>query len=209
MSAATPIGLPPAPPQTDQRIVLHGMSWQAYEAMLAWRGESNGVRMTYLEGNLELMAPAWNHEEQKKQLARLLEAWAEEMNTPLQGRGSWTVRDAGVERGAEPDECYALGSFEGKSAPDIAIEVIWTSGGIDKLDVWRKLGAREVWFWNHGVLTFHILRGQRYVAAAKSALLPALDAALITECMGAATQPEAVKQLRRALRAARRLRRRS
>ena len=209
MSAAAPVGLLPDPQQADQRVVLHDMSWQAYEAMLAWRGDRCVPRMTYLEGTLELMAPAWNHEGQKKQLARLLEAWAEETNTPLEGAGSWTVRNEGVKRGAEPDECYALGSFEGKDAPDIAIEVIWTSGGIDKLEVWRKLGAREVWFWKHGVLSFHVLRGQRYVAAAKSALLPKLDVALITRCMAASSQTEAVKELRRAMRAARRPRRRT
>jgi Uma2 family endonuclease len=158
--------------------------------------------MTYLEGTLELMAPAQEHETQKKRLARLLEAWAEETDVPLEGAGSWTVRDEAVERGAEPDECYAVGSFEGKSAPDIAIEVIWTSGGIDKLEVWRKLGAREVWFWSHGVLSFHLLRGVRYVRATKSAILPKLDPELITRCMGAASQTAAVKELRLALRAA-------
>jgi Uma2 family endonuclease len=111
-------------------------------------------------------------------LARLLEAWAEETDTPLEGAGSWTVRDAAVERGAEADECYALGTFEGKKAPDIVIEVVWTSGGIDKLEVWRKLGAREVWFW----------------------ILPKLDPELIARCMRESTQTAAVKTLRAEMR---------
>lgn len=204
MTAARALRRPPDPDSIDQRVRLHDVSWQAYEALLVWRGESSAVRITYLEGELELMTPAWNHEEQNKKLARLVEAWAEEANTPLQGAGSWTVRERGVARGAEPDECYVLDYTGGEpKAPDIAIEVIWTSGGIDKLDVWRKLGAREVWFWQDGALTFHVLRGARYAASARSALLPGLDPRLFVRCMAAPTQTEAVKQLRAAMRAPR------
>jgi Uma2 family endonuclease len=209
VTAALALAPPPPPPESDQRVILSGMSWQAYEALLAWRGERSGVRMTYLEGELELMSPAREHETQKTRLARLLEAWAEETDTPLEGAGSWTVRAEDVERGAEADECYAIGSFEGRTAPDIVIEVVLTSGGIDKLEVWRKLGAREVWFWKAGVLSFHVLRGEHYTRASKSTILPKLDPALVTRCMDAPSQTEAVKALRRALRAARRSRRRS
>jgi Uma2 family endonuclease len=209
VTAALALAPPPPPPESDQRVILSGMSWQAYEALLAWRGDRGGVRMTYLKGELELMSPAREHETQKKRLARLLEAWAEETDTPLEGAGSWTVRAEDVKRGAEPDECYVIGSFEGRTAPDIVIEVVWTSGGIDKLEVWRKLGAREVWFWKAGVLSFYVLRGEHYAGAAKSTILPKLDPALVTRCMEAPSQTEAVKALRRALRAARRSRRRS
>ncbi len=38
----------------------------------------------------------------------------------------------------------------GREAPDLAIEVIWTSGGIDKLESYRGLGVGEVWFWREG-----------------------------------------------------------
>jgi Uma2 family endonuclease len=187
----------------DQRVFFHGVGWQAYEAMLAWRGERSTPRMTYLEGELELMSPARRHETDKKRLARLLEAWAEETGTPFEGAGSWTVKDPAVERGAEADECYVLGDPEAVSAPDIAIEVIWTHGGIDKLEVWRKLGAREVWFWADGRLTFHLLRGRRYAKATRSALLPRLDRELVERCMNAPSQAEAVKAMRAALRSKR------
>lgn len=53
---------PPDPQRIDHRIRLQGVSWQVYEAMLAWRGERSGVHMTYLEGELELMSPAREHE---------------------------------------------------------------------------------------------------------------------------------------------------
>ncbi|HEY4116908.1 MAG TPA: Uma2 family endonuclease [Byssovorax sp.] len=205
MVAARPL---PAlsPVDFDQRVVLHGVSWQAYEALLAWRGDRGVPRMTYLEGELEFTAPARRHETDKKRLARLLEAWAEETGMPFEGVGSWTVKNPDVERGAEADECYVLGDPEAVDAPDIAIEVVWKHAGIDKLEVWRKLGAREVWVWQAGALTIHVLRRQRYAASPKSALLPKLDPALIERCMTCASQSEAVGALRAALRLKRRRR---
>ena len=46
----------------DQRVRLHDISWEDYEALLAMRGESSALRVTYLEGELEIMAPSLNHE---------------------------------------------------------------------------------------------------------------------------------------------------
>ena len=184
----------------DQRVRLHGMSWQAYEALLAWRGEWSGVRMTYLEGELELMTPSIDHEDFKTRLARLVEAWAEEMDIELEGAGSWTLRDESAERGAEPDECYVRGPLRGVTVPDFAIEVVWTSGGIDKLEVYRKLGVREVWIWERGELHFHLLRGDRYVRGPRSQVVPELDPALIESCMKSPSQTAAVKALRVSMR---------
>jgi Uma2 family endonuclease len=180
---------------------MHGVSWQAYEALLVWRGERSVPRMTYLEGELELMSPSWSHEALKTRLARLIEAWSEELEIDLEGIGSWTIKDPSVERGAEADECYVVGSAEGASRPDIAIEVVWTRGGMDKLEIWRKLGVPEVWLWKKGELTFHVLKGQRYVSAPRSALFPQLDPAFLARFMAGSSQREAVKRLRTELRA--------
>jgi Uma2 family endonuclease len=68
----------------------------------------------------------------------------------FQTAGSWTVKNKRVRRGAEPDECYVFSGFAAPKRPDLAIEVIWTSGGIDKLNVYRKLGVPEVWCWEEG-----------------------------------------------------------
>jgi Uma2 family endonuclease len=194
--------VPPDPSHVDQRVYLHDVSWQAYEALLAWRGEWSGLRVTYLEGVLELMSPSIDHEDQKTKLARLLEAWTDENGIRCEGVGSWTIKKKSAKRGAEPDECYIVGvpSLKGVKAPDIAIEVIWTSGGIDKLDVYRKLAVREVWIWHVDELAFHLLRGDKYVRALRSAVLPAFDPDLAKRCMAAPSQFDAVNTLRRELR---------
>jgi len=184
----------------DQHVILHGLRWADYEALLAMRGDSPGTRITYLEGELELMAPSIDHEQFKIRLGRLLIAYAEARGIALEGFGSWTLRAEARERGVEPDECYTLGVPQTRpERPDIAVEVVWAAGGLDKLEVYRGLGVPEVWIWRDGTLRFHLLRGDAYVAAPRSERLPGLDPALIGRCMEASSQTRAVAMLREAL----------
>lgn len=197
----------PAPESDDRRVFLHEVSWEAYEMLLQMRGDNPRPRISYLEGRVELMSPSRNHDVDKTRLARLVEAWSEEAGIDLDGEGSWTVKKKSVKRGAEADECYVVLSRHRTppAAPDIVIEVVRTSGGIDKLDIWRLLRAREVWLWEDDALSFHVLRGTHYVSATRSSLLPTFDAALVARLMTTkATQPEAVRALRKAMRAKKR-----
>jgi Uma2 family endonuclease len=171
------------------------------------RGESSVPRITYLEGLIELMSPSQYHEIDKKRLARLLEAWAEEAGVDLEGYGSWTLKKKRAKRGAEADECYTVNRRASeRDRPDIAIEVIWTSGGIDKLEVYRKLGVREVWYYERGSLKFFALRGERgredYVEIPRSTFLPHLPVDLLLAGMldPSQSQTAAVRALRQALR---------
>lgn len=191
----------------DRRVLLRDVSWAGYQMLLEMRGDNPRPRISYLEGTVELMSPSRNHDVDKKRLARLLEAWSDEAGIDLDGEGSWTVKKKTVKRGAEADECYVVCGRHRTppSAPDIVIEVVRSSGGIDKLDVWRLLRAREVWFWEDDALSFHVLRGTHYVAATRSSLLPTLDPALLVRFMSVkGTQPEAVRALRKAMRAKKR-----
>lgn len=193
----------PEPELLDQRVHLTGITWDDYERLLAVRGDDPGVRFTYLEGQLEIMTPSTYHEALKTRLARIVEAWSEESGIDLEGAGSWTLRNPDAERGLEPDECYFVGrTGEDEAAPDLAIEVVWTSGGLDKLAVYAGLGVREVWFWRDERLTFHALRDDRYEPISRSRLLPAFDPELAERLMTARTsQAQAVRDLRAALRA--------
>lgn len=186
--------------EIDQRVTLHGVSWEQYENVLAIRGESSGVRITYLEGELELMSPSRPHEGMKKCIARLLEAWAFECDVDLDGFGSWTIRKRLRERGAEPDECYTRGPDHSELRPDIAIEVVWTSGGIDKLEVYRGLDVPEVWFWRDGRLEVWRLAGERYELHDRSTVLPELDVQRLAGFVTWRGHTEAQRRWLRALR---------
>jgi Uma2 family endonuclease len=183
----------------DQRVVLHGAGWADYERLLELRGEGAVPRLTYLNGALEVMTPSIDHEGDKKRLARLLEAWAGQADVALEGFGSWTLKSAGQARGTEADECYVVGAFDGEpTVPQIAIEVVRSGGGIDKLEVYQGLGVPEVWFWERGQLRCYCLDkdSSGYRPLERSLFLPGLDLALIQRCMLAPSQTEAIRLLR-------------
>jgi Uma2 family endonuclease len=161
-------------------------------------------RITYLQGLAELMSPSRYHEIDKKRFARLLETWSEIAGVPLEGYGSWTLKEKAQERGAEADECYTVRRVakSDDDRPDIAIEVVWTSGGINKLDVYRKLGVREVWFYERGKLRFFALRREAddvYLEIPRSELLLELPIDVLLACMREPDQTSGVRALRAAL----------
>jgi Uma2 family endonuclease len=85
-------------------------------------------------------------------------------------------------RGLEPDECYKLGKLEEDAVPDIAIEVIITSGLVDKMAVYAGLGVPEVWQWHPDTqsIEVHRLAGEDYVVRDRSEVLPDLDIAQLS-----------------------------
>ena len=199
--ASTRAAPPTATRTEDQRVTLNDVTWSDFELILQIRGDRAGVRMTYLNGVLELMTPSVDHEGIKKTIARLLEAYAEEQGMPFNGFGSWTLKNARRARALEPDECYSL-SLGRPTSPDLAIEVVWTSGGIDKLEVYRGLGVREVWFWREGVIAISVLTGDQYEPRERSVLLPDLDLVELARHIDPENQTASVRRYRQALRRA-------
>ena len=66
----------------ERRFVLHGVPWWTYVALRdALDEQGGGVKMTYLEGTLELMSPSTLHEDAKTIIARLIEVWAMERDS--------------------------------------------------------------------------------------------------------------------------------
>jgi Uma2 family endonuclease len=118
----------------EQRLILYGVNWQQYKTLQATLNDFPGLRMFYLEGTLEIMSPSPEQEVDKTTIARLIEIHALERDIDLTGYGSTTFRKPAQERGLEPDECYCFGQL--KEFPDIALEMIVSSGGIDKLSIY-------------------------------------------------------------------------
>lgn len=190
---------------TEQRISLYDVSWEQYEIMLHIRGDRPSPRLSYCQGHLELMTTSSEHETNKKLIARLLELYALEKNLDLYSCGSVTLRNAFQSKGLEPDESYCLGSRQ--DIPDLAvviasrrdIEVIITSGGIDKLAIYQGLGVSEVWFWQEKNFTIYHLRENDYELIKSSELLPNLDLNLLATFVTPASEPQALREFRRAI----------
>lgn len=182
----------------DQRFTLSGISWNQYEILRATLDENPGLRMAYLEGTLELFMPGAKHEKIKTTIGRLIETYSLEANIRLYGCGSTTYRKRAKERGLEPDESYCK-DVE-KEVPDLAIEVIITSGSIDLLDIYQGLEVAEVWFWENERLLLYRLQGEHYVQIEQSIVLPKLDLELLVRCANRLDQYDAVLEFRNELR---------
>ncbi len=184
--------------QDDRRFVIYGVPWPAYVALRDALDDRSGLRLTYLEGTLEFMSPSRDHEDYKKLIARLLEAYAEERDIDLRGFGGATFRKEAKQRGLEPDECYSLGPLG--EVPDIAIEVIVSSGLVDKLDVYRGLGVPEVWVYKEGQLLVLHLTGGGYEPRTASFVLPDLNLPHLVRFIAVGeNQTQIVKAYRRSL----------
>jgi Uma2 family endonuclease len=190
----------------DQRVFM-AFDWARLERFLALKGDDRVPRLAYLDGTLELMTPSVHHERYAAFIGRLLEAYASEVGIDLSPYGSWTLRKKGLRAAIEPDECYMVGDQD-KSVPDLAIEVAWTRGGLDKLEIYRRLGVGEVWQWKRGVLGVFVLERGGFRASSASRLFPKLDLDLLTSFLGYDTTTRAQREYRAALRAERPKRRR-
>lgn len=186
-------------PLVEQRVVLDGVSWKQYEILLATLGDDfPSLRLSYLAGTLEIMTLSPEHEELKKIIGMLMEAYFQETRTRFHAIGSATFRKAAKQRGLEPDECYCLG--QKKELPDIAIEVILSSGTVEKLDIYRGLGVIEVWFWENNQFSVDHLRSSGYETVATSELLPELNLSLLASHVRPDDQFDAVMEFREIIR---------
>jgi len=186
--------------EQQQSLILYGVTWEQYDALVGlFMDQFPALRMTYLEGTLEIMSTSPEHERIQTIIGRLIEAFAEELDIDLNGYGAATFRKEAVARGLEPDECYCFGKL--REVPDIAVEVVITSGTLNKLRVYQGLGVQEVWFWKKGTFEVYSLvdSDRGYEAKAASLLLPKLDFALLSQFLDNPQQTQAVKAYRKAL----------
>jgi Uma2 family endonuclease len=194
-------------PAEDHFVQLRGVSWADYERVMKIRGDGSVPRLTYEEGVLELMSPSLDHEALKSWIGCLVEAWCDVHEVEFSAIGSWTLKNKRKRAGVEPDECYIFGERRHRNERrrlDLVIEVIWTSGGIDKRDLYHRFGVREIWFWRRGGLTVHAFRTRGYQEIPSSEALPGIDLAELVSFLDRPTTSKAVRDYRAALRSPRR-----
>lgn len=186
--------------RAEQANVLFNVRWETYSALASARGEHDKPRLSYLDGILELKTSSSFHDELSRMIHSLLFVWAEERGVDLIASGSWTQRSKKERAGLEPDECYTLGTRRGRR-PDIAVEVIWTSGSIEKLEIYRRLRIPEAWVWQNGQLRVHVMVRGSYVTRTRSRLLADLDLHQLGRFVGRHDQLRAIREYRALLRA--------
>ncbi|AFZ06778.1 protein of unknown function DUF820 [Oscillatoria nigro-viridis PCC 7112] len=187
----------------EQRLILPlSMTWEQFKALDSLLEYTRSVRLSYLDGYVEIMTLSPEHETIKCLLALLLGQFFLEKDISFRPTGSATLQGEAKGSSKEPDLSYYFGEDRRqREIPDLAIEVVFTSGTINKLEYYRRFNVAEVWFWEDGVFSIYQLNSEGYDRVSRSLLLPDLDLELLGRCLQMSEEKEALKVFRDAVRA--------
>lgn len=208
-AAVSPVASPPAP-EVVQRVILHGVSWETYERLLADFQDSHAAHFAYDQGVLEIMVLSFDHEMTNRTLASLVEAIGDGMEIDFINAGSTTFKREALLKGFEPDTCFYIqhaARVRGKERidltedppPDLAIEVDLSHPSLNKLPIYAAIGVPEIWRYDRQALTILCLEEGEYREQKESAVLPGVssqDLGRFIEESQALTRPAWVRRVR-------------
>jgi Uma2 family endonuclease len=181
----------------DRPLLFPGLSWEQFKTLEPML-DIPGVRLSFLDGILEIQRmPGRKHETGKERIGALLETYLLQAGIDFTPTGSLTLENESERVKCEADKSYELGAD--RERPDLAIEVVVTSGGIDKLEAYKRLQIPEVWFWEKSRLFLYALGEAGYEQITSSQLLPELDISLLVRCVNMPSHVEAIKEFKRAI----------
>ncbi|HEX4792155.1 MAG TPA: Uma2 family endonuclease [Humisphaera sp.] len=172
-------------PDPPQRFVMSGVSWQYYESTLEQVGD-RPIRVSFLDGVLELMSPLPEHDSEKKAIGDLIAILTLERGIPRKSYGSTTFRIEERAAGAEADESFYFFDIESVKgmkrfdpaihrSPDLWIEVDLLSPSVPREPICARLGVPEIWRYSEERLTVRVLSANgTYVDSPASRLFPFL-----------------------------------
>jgi Uma2 family endonuclease len=189
------VAIAPQPTSTNPGaggILLRGISWETYQALVRELESQPSNRMTYDNGLLEIVMPLAPHERNKKYLARLVEILTDVLEIEICSLGSCTWSRPDLAKGVEADECYYIqneAAIRGKMTlelgvdppPDLVIEVDITSPSLPRLPIYQALGVPEVWRFDGQSMTLLGLADGNYRELSASLALPMVTPAKLEE----------------------------
>lgn len=186
--------------EEDRFTIYPNIEWQQFKLIQAGFAKSPGIRLSYFYNTLEILMPGRNHEVFSRLIGFLIGLFCLENQIEFEPTGSMTQEREG-EVSVQADESYCFGEF--KSTPDLAIEIVFTSGSAKKLQRYQILGVPEVWFWEDGVFSLYHLHDDNYIKVTHSEIpeLATLDINLLTRCvlMAQTSRLEAALEFRKSL----------
>lgn len=178
------INLPLSKPNIKKRdttVALSDMTWEDYES-LANNNNSN-YRISYYEQVITLMSPSRNHERIAQTITILINAYCRAFGIEYFALGSTDIRNP-PHSAKQPDAQYCFNTE--KDIPDLAVEVIYSGGGITDLDKYQNLNVKEVWLWQNNELKIYWLVGSSWNQVDHSKSLEKLTKSLLNKhiCQG-------------------------
>ena len=165
----------------DEPILIDDLSWREFKAVEQLLSRP-GVRLSFLDGVLEIRGRCGRkHETAKQRISTLVDLYLEYAGIDFTPTGSVTLESETGRVKPEADLSYELAP--NREFPDLAVEVVVTSGGINKLEAYKRLQIPEVWFWENGALRMYSLGADGYAEVDRSFILPDLDIVLSVRCI--------------------------
>ena len=181
----------------DESILIDELSWREFKAVEPLLSRP-GVRLSFLDGVLEIRRiPGRKHETIKERIGSLLDLYLLQMGIDYQPTGSMTLESPSGLVKREADKSYKLGP--NREFPDLAVEVVVTSGGINKLEAYKRLQIPEVWFWENGALRMYSLGADGYAEVDRSLVLPDLDIVLLGRCINIENHLQAMREFKQTI----------
>ena len=185
----------------ESPLLFEGLTWREFKAVEQLL-DRPGYRLSFLDGVLEIeLLPGEPHQIVKNRIAALLEIYLLIAGFDFTPTGSMTLESEAVAVKREADESYKLAP--GRRLPDLAIEIVFSSGGINKLEVYKRLKIPEVWFWEDGLLEVYHLRGEgntlHYEKISSSEEIKGIDLELLLRCINMVNHVDAIKTFQQAL----------
>ena len=181
----------------DEPILIDELSWREFKAGGTILSRP-GVRLSFLDGVLEIRRmPGEKHETIKERIGSLLDLYLLQMGIDYQPTGSMTLESPSGLVKREADKSYKLGP--NREFPDLAVEVVVTSGGINKLEAYKRLQIPEVWFWENGALRMYSLGADGYAEVDRSFVLPDLDVVLLVRCINMENHLQAMREFKQTI----------
>ena len=185
--AMAPYGLIAAPLAVagEKRVLLHGVSWSTYKALLKDLGNSRSSRLTFDSGELEIMSPLDIHEDAQFGIGQLVTILVDEFGLECRALGSLTCERQDLDKAIEPDGCFYIQHFKDVKGvktielgvhppPDLMIEIDITTDSLNKLPICAALGVLEHWRYNAKSLEIRILKNGSYFESAESLAFPGM-----------------------------------
>ncbi|AFZ05054.1 protein of unknown function DUF820 [Oscillatoria nigro-viridis PCC 7112] len=174
----------------ENRVILKGVSWSTFKALLADVGDDRAWRIAYDGGVLEIRMPHLEHEVPKGLIESFIEATADELEIEVMKAGSLTLEREDLTRAVEPDTCFYIqneASVRGKRdinlpedlPPDLAIESDHTNSSVNKDSIYAALGVPELWRYRRESLQVYHLVDEKYEMCDRSLAFPFLPVAEI------------------------------
>lgn len=174
---------PTLPIATSSSVLLQGISWATYQALVRELESQPSKRLTYDNGRLEIFMPLPPHESYKRWTGRLVETLIEELDIEIRSLSACTWSRKDLAKGVEADECYYIQNeavIRGRMdidltvdpPPDLAIEIEITSLSIPRLPIYSALGVPEVWRFDGEKMVILFRVDGKYQEVAASIALP-------------------------------------